>query len=356
MVSHYFIHTVNSVKWAGSTDKAGAMVCDITHDFHKLAKWKAAPRQDKQDANHQVTNFMQAAMDILRDIQKIAAFWEEKRRAYLSPSHFLPSKATVFTDLEREELEDSLLDSYKLCEQRLDELKNAVLSIPVTPQVAKVHSEIIHYLIDRIKRGISSTKDHQTKRMSRPFFLSKKLVPDGIEFNRSTIVLPKSKTAPVPLTTALPSSTPPSPARGQTCVDEPATTWPGISTTAPPFVELSSKNAQDDAMVFSEAETRQFHAENVQLHRHFHDEIDAARRVEKQVHDIRDMMHQFANEIGGQAEKMHVVAKEADLVAENVGHGNQSLKQAADYGHGLGFLIFCCYVGASTLLLFFHYY
>ncbi|RHY61106.1 hypothetical protein DYB26_000145 [Aphanomyces astaci] len=115
--------------------------------------------------------------------------------------------------------------------------------------------------------------------------------------------------------------------------------------------------SSDDAIVFTEAESRQFHAENVQLHRHLHEEIDAARlRVEKQVHDIQGMMHQFASEIGGQAEKMHVVAQEAEAAADNVGHGNLSLKHAADHGHGFGFAIFCCYLAASTLLLFFHYY
>ncbi|RHY93083.1 hypothetical protein DYB37_000235 [Aphanomyces astaci] len=166
-------------------------------------------------------------------MQKIASFWEAKRKAYLNPAHFLPSKAMAFTDMEREELEDvcthahaSVLDSYKLCEQRVGELKLLVFPAHGIPQqVVKVRSEVVHYL-----------------------------------------------------------------------------------------------------------------------------------RVEKQVHDIQGMMHQFASEIGGQAEKMHVVAQEAEAAADNVGHGNLSLKHAADHGHGFGFAIFCCYLAASTLLLFFHYY
>ncbi|RLO01047.1 hypothetical protein DYB28_014010 [Aphanomyces astaci] len=158
------------------------MGSDITQEFHKLAKWKAHHRQeDTEDARHPSSPFMQTA---------------------------------------------SVLDSYKLCEQRVGELKLLVFPAHGIPQqVVKVRSEVVHYL-----------------------------------------------------------------------------------------------------------------------------------RVEKQVHDIQGMMHQFASEIGGQAEKMHVVAQEAEAAADNVGHGNLSLKHAADHGHGFGFAIFCCYLAASTLLLFFHYY
>ncbi|CAK4098928.1 unnamed protein product [Aphanomyces euteiches] len=244
---------------------------DITNEFVKLAAGSSQRRKSRTTA---VSDFMQSAIEILQSVQKITSIRNDKRKQYLDPLHFLPSKASSFTDLDREELEESLLDSYKVCDERLSELHE--LHDTKHPQLSKLQAEIILYL------------------------------------NEST---------------------------------------PSESVRV---AEESRRN--DDSIGLTDAESRQFMAENLQLHRHFHEEIDAARKVEQQVNAIQGMMSQFAQEIGQQTEKMENITKEATMARDNVGHGNQSLKKAADYGEGFGFMIFCFYFGASCLLLFFHYY
>ncbi|KAG9403542.1 hypothetical protein AC1031_006183 [Aphanomyces cochlioides] len=301
---------------------------DITNEFVKLAAGSSQRRKSRTTA---VSDFMQSAIEILQSVQKITSIRSDKRKQYLDPLHFLPSKASSFTDLDREELEESLLDSYKVCDERLSELHE--LHDTKHSQLSKLQAEIILYLNERIKRGVASTKEDQQKRTSRPFFLSKKLLPDGVDLDRVTLVVPQSKPSTKPIVS---HQSTPSPSESVRVAEE--------------------SRSNDDSIGLTDAESRQFMAENLQLHRHFHEEIDAARKVEQQVNAIQGMMNQFAQEIGQQTEKMENITKEATMARDNVGHGNQSLKKAADYGEGFGFMIFCFYFGASCLLLFFHYY
>ncbi|KAF0682669.1 Aste57867_25228 [Aphanomyces stellatus] len=335
---------------------------DITADFRKAAKWKVASGKTDAPIHDATSEFLQSALDILQNIQKIAAIRAEKRRQYLDPVHFLPSKAAPFSDMEREELEESLLDSYKLCEQRVDELKSMGGTPNDVQQRTKVYSEIILYLTEACLRSFSLGVDFVLAHQARhdvhqgrpkethqsPLFPVQEVVDcfNSLSYSSFLVDLTLPKKPPPPT----PTPTPP--------VAAATTVTPTTNRGEPPRSSHAMNDDDDDGggMDLTDDEAAQFKVENVQLHHHLHEEIDAARRVEKQVHEIQGMMHQFADKVGEQTEIMEEIAKDADVAMTNVGQGNVSLKKAADYGDGSGFTIFCIYVGASLLLLFFHYY
>ncbi|OQR87239.1 hypothetical protein ACHHYP_09340 [Achlya hypogyna] len=301
---------------------------DITADFRKLARWTDATEEAKP-----VSDFMQDALSVLKSVQRISSLVASQRKSYIDPVRFLPSKAAAFSDLERDELEDSVLDSYAACEQQIDALKEKIHQglRAKKPQTTKMHVEVVSYLNDRVKRAVQNTKSDRKQRVSRPFFASQRFLPDTVELHA-----PKS---------SAPTSVPTSSATHQ------------LATTPPPTAEAPASDELNEPIGdFTPEESQRFHAENIQLHQHLHEEIAAARQLEASMNEISRIMGQFSDNIEVQHGDLQAIADNASTTSTNVVEGNRLLEKAYDYGTNRGFTIFCFYAAASVLILAMHYY
>ncbi|KDO29472.1 hypothetical protein SPRG_20059 [Saprolegnia parasitica CBS 223.65] len=298
---------------------------DITTDFRKLARWTDAPTEAKP-----VSDFMQEAIDVLESLRKISTLLRSQRKCYVDPARFLPSKAAAFSDVEREELEESVLESYQACELQIEQLKdNIQVGRSKKPQTTRMQMEMVAYLSDRVKRSAQIVQAARKQRITRPFFASQRFLPDSTELHA-----PEAK----PKSTASPIATP---------VQDQPRALPSVRHDA---------NEKSSSWAFTEDETEQFRAENIQLHKHLHEEIEAAKRLEASMHEISRIMGHFSDNIEAQHGDLEKIAENADTTSTNVVQGNKSLAKAYDYGENRGFTIFCFYAAASVLLLVMHYY
>ncbi|EQC37361.1 hypothetical protein SDRG_05578 [Saprolegnia diclina VS20] len=305
---------------------------DITADFRKLARWTDAPAEAKP-----VSDFMQEAIDVLESLRKISTLLRGQRKCYVDPARFLPSKAAAFSDVERDELEESALESYQACELQIEQLKERLqIGRSKKPQTTRMQMEMVTYLSDRVKRSVQSVQAARKQRIARPFFASQRFLPDSTELHApEPSAKPKPTAAPRPATTA-------------THLQE--------QPRALPAIQSNVNDETSSSWAFTEEETQRFHAENIQLHKHLHEEIEAAKRLEASMNEISRIMGHFSDNIEAQHGDLEKIAANADTTSTNVVQGNKSLAKAYDYGENRGFTIFCFYAAASVLLLVMHYY
>ncbi|OQR95043.1 hypothetical protein THRCLA_08030 [Thraustotheca clavata] len=305
---------------------------DITDEFRKLTGGNVPLKEENP-----LSEFMSEATEVMHSIQKISTLLTSQKSNYIDPMRFLPSKASRFTDEEREELEESVLDSYRHCEKQIDALKDKIHSVNRSNkqyQKTKIHMEVIGYLSERVKRSLQSAKNDRKQRISRPFFASKRLLPDSVELHA-----PETESKPTP-----------------TPISEISLAQPFAIPRAPINPIPANEEEESNKWEFTEEENERYRAENIQLHEHLHEEIEAAKRLEVQMNEISGLMGHFAENIEVQHSNIESITTNAETASTNVVAGNRSLEKAYDYGTNRGFTIFCFYSAASLLILMIHYY
>ncbi|KAL3670299.1 hypothetical protein V7S43_004612 [Phytophthora oleae] len=348
------------------------MRVDATSRFRELAP--ARPRT----ASRRPNAFSLEATDLLSSLLELEKLLQRVKPKYLLPKCFVRIKGSRMSEEDKDELDADLVELIKNCSNRIDALKLAVETQPVISGIGEYQREVVAYLLERLKSIADSAKQMQKTRYQQPFLLSSRLLPeddrqdlDALEQKivrmrqeeakkkQATVISPKNATSPTPVS-------PKSPA----VLSLPALSSP-VKQAKPEIRQRSVPKArkpipapqqapvfasQSDELEFTDEEDRRFRAENVMLHRHFQENLEDAKKMESKMAEISNLMGQFADKIMEQQTDIELIQQHAQETKSNVTQSNRILEQTQKIGKGYGFMIFCFYLGFSTILHMLHYF
>lgn len=300
---------------------------------------------------------------------------------YLLPKCFVRVKGSRMSEEDKNELDADLVELIKNCSNRIDALKLALEAQPLISGVGEYQQEVVAYLLERLKSIADTAKQMQKTRYQQPFLLSSRLLPeddrqdlDALEQKivrmrqeeakrkHTSIISPKNASTP----SSVAPKTPKSPVASQ----PPALSSP-VKQTKPEIRKRSVAKArkplptpqhgpvfasQNEELEFTDEEDRRFRAENVMLHRHFQENLEDAKQMESKMAEISNLMGQFADKIMEQQTDIELIQQHAQETKSNVTQSNRILEQTQKIGKGYGFMIFCFYLGFSTILHMLHYF
>ncbi|TDH70007.1 hypothetical protein CCR75_006775 [Bremia lactucae] len=368
-----------------SLQQSRQMRVDVTTRFRELAPARSVSTSNRCSA------FSTEAMDLRSSLIELEKLLRRVKPQYLLPKCFIRSTGSLrMTEEEKDALDADLVELIKSCGSRIEALKVVAEAQPTVSSIEEYQREVVTYLLERLKSIANGAKQMQNKRYQQPFLLSSRLLPeedrqelDALEAkimrtrqhesalqhkNINSLEADEALKSPelVPATSEPTSPVaslvfPPKPEKLPVRQRIAITKQSQSSTKVLPGLAFAY---QHEELEVTEEQKRRFQVENVQLHRHFQENLEDVKfvdfflrlKMELKMTEISSLMGQFADKIMEQHSDIQLIHRHAQETKSNVTQSNRILEHAQSIGKGYGFIIFCFYVTFALILHVLHFF